>query len=136
VDVPRAELARLCREICVQCEKEAPRVKSYEEDFMRALAKVQEQHGLGSVNEETLWEIVSQEEKRVADAVVIAELLLPKLSHLLRGRAATSTPAFVPPPAATPLPPAENVPMARNAPLGVADLIQGMLDQDRKAPRP
>lgn len=103
---------------------------------MRALATVQEQHGLGSVNEEILWEIVSQEEKRVSDAVVIAELLLPKLSSVLRGRAAASPPSFAPPPAAAPLPAAENVPMARTSPLGVADLIQGMLDQDRKAPRP
>lgn len=138
MDQPRAELARLCRQILVQSETATPRTSLSEEDFTRALAQVQEQFGGETINEDTLWEVVSQEEKRVSDAAALAEILLPKLSAVMRTRSSSAAPIVSP--AAMPVPqsaPKTEAPaMARNGPLGVADLIQGMLDQDRSDSRP
>lgn len=128
--MPRAELARLCRNICVQRERSEQASRSYEAEFHQALSEIQALFGLDSVSEEDLWEVVRAEEKRVADAAVIAELLLPRLVTALRPKVPPQAPSLAAPQPAAPEPRAANA-----APLGVADLLEGMLDQQRSEAR-
>jgi hypothetical protein len=123
--------------------------------FARALSDVQSRFGAASVNEADLEKIIATEANRVADAAVTAELLLPKLVAALRAQlptmisvpaptlsaavsttaATTPMPQFTSPSPAekgTPPPPRKS---PRAAPLNVADLIDGMLDQDRNENR-
>ncbi|HEY9154851.1 MAG TPA: hypothetical protein VIM69_06970 [Opitutaceae bacterium] len=122
--------------------------------FARALSDVQTRFGATSVSESDLEKIIATEANRVADAAVTAELLLPKLVAALRTQMPTmiSVPAPAAPlPTSTPVsqpalqftspspaekgtpPPPRKSPRA--APLNVADLIDGMLDQDRNENR-
>lgn len=130
LDAPRAELARLCRKICIARERDGQLDRSLESEFQHALAEIHAHFGSESVSEEDLWEIVRVEEKRVADASVIAELLLPRLLTALRSQlpAPAPSPSLAPPPSASTPEPRTLSPAA---PLGIADLLEGMLDQQR-----
>jgi len=153
-DSPWAELVRLCRQICIDSERDPEKRSNSGLLFSRALSDVQSRFGATSVGEADLEKIIATEANRVADAAVTAELLLPKLVAALRTQmptvisvpaatmpapspAATSgtTPQFPPPSPAekgTP-PPSRKSPRA--APMNVADLIDGMLDQDKNENR-
>ncbi len=128
LDAPRAELARLCRRIWVERQRSGQQVSSPEVEFQQALGEIHAQFGPDVLTEEDLWEIVRVEEKRVADAFVLAELLLPRLLTALRTKhPGPATTSLAPPPSSSPEPRAS--PPA--APLGIADLLEGMLDQQR-----
>ena len=133
VDAPRAELARLCRAICIERERNGEAARSFDEDFQRALFDVQSRFGATSVSEDDLAETVAQETDRVADAAVLTELLLPKLLSAIRSKIPAASPAPSPAvPASAPL--SEKVDTSSSAPsspLGIADLLEGMLDQQR-----
>ena len=153
-DSPWAELVRLCRQICIDSEREPDKRSHSGLLFLRALSEVQSRFGANSVGEADLEKIIATEANRVADAAVTAELLLPKLVAALRAQmptvisvpavAATApsptsssnlAPQFTSPSPAekgTP-PPSRKSPRA--APMNVADLIDGMLDQDRNENR-
>ncbi len=122
--------------------------------FLRALGEVQSRYGTTSISQEDLEKIIATEANRVADATVTAELLLPKLVAALRTQiptvisvpaAAQSVAPFTPTPASTTQfsaasPVEKGTPPAprkspRTSPMNVADLIDGMLDQERNEPR-
>lgn len=136
LDAPRAELSRLCRSILVRYAQTGA-TAGVESDFLDALAEVRARFGDDAPPEADLWEVVVEEEKRVADAAVVAELLFPKLAELLRQR--PSLPAPAPPREDVPRPrPAAETPRTepattppRGQPPGIADLLEGMLDQER-----
>ncbi len=132
LDVPRAELARSCRKICV--ERERFPEKNFEEEFLRALGEIQAQHGVASVTEEDLWDVAARESERVANAVVLSELLLPKISALLRQRndSAAHAPSAIPSVSNPGFPVETRSTPKSTSPLGIADLIDGMLSQDRR----
>ena len=129
LDAPRAELARLCRKIWVDREKSGQQVLSPEADFQQALIEIHTRFGADTLTEEDLWEIVRVEEKRVTDAFVLAELLLPRLLTVLRAKLpGLAAPSLAPLPATASPEPRASPPAA---PLGIADLLEGMLDQQR-----
>lgn len=106
---------------------------SSEAEFYEALATVRSRFGSESVTEEELWEIVRVEEKRVIDAAVLAELLLPRLMTALRAKSpTTASPTSFDPPTTAPVEPRVAIPAA---PPGIADLLEGMLDQQRTEAR-
>ena len=140
LDAPRAELARLCRSLCLSYEKDPQGVVLTESDFTRLLDDVRGKFGLDVLSEDDLWEIVREEEGRVVQASLVAEFLLPQIAALLQARAdrpSPASPAALPSPstAAVPPRPAAARAAARPAPLGIADLLEGMLDQERSEAR-
>lgn len=131
LDAPRAELARLCRQIWIDHER-TPHV-SLENDFTSALSEVQAHHPDASLGEDDLWDVVRAEYDHVAQASAVAELLWPRLTALLRERPAAAGRAL--PTAPTAAAPAVSAPPPRPAVSGVADLIEGMLDLERREAR-
>ena len=115
--------------------------------FLRALSDVQARFGPTSITEDDLEKIVATEANRVADAAVTAELLLPKIVEALRAQPPTvvtvpsSAPVYASAPHVSPAsapdkgtpPPPRKSP--RTAPLSVADLLDGMLDQEKNEAR-
>jgi len=76
-------------------------------------------------SEDALQEIFLNEQKRVIDALMLAEVLGPLLTEHLAF--ATSDPVRAHAPVARSSP----RPAATDRPLGIADLIEGMLRQER-----
>jgi hypothetical protein len=76
-------------------------------------------------SEDALQEIFLNEQKRVIDALMLAEVLGPLLTEHLA--------ATIPDPARAHVPAARSVqrPATADRPLAVADLIEGMLVQER-----
>jgi hypothetical protein len=105
-----------------------------EEEFLVALRTVRATYGSASINETDLKEIVAIEESRVADASVIADLLAARINTLqpqpaIQLSAVSSIPEDVRPSLPTPPP----FPSSRSAsPLSIADLIDGMLTQEKR----
>jgi hypothetical protein len=134
---PRIELGRLCREICLAAEQAPGSAESLEEKIEGAAAQVRARYGEASLSADDLLEIFQREQNRVADALVLAELLAPRLAAQLQKNGALavspSSRASSEPPPRSPTPPAANRPPA--VPAGIADLIDGMLDQERREPR-
>jgi len=133
-----ADLARLARRICVLREQgeaaAAARLESSE--FATAVRDIRLAEGPDSLPEGELQAIFAVEEKRVADAAVLAELLAPRLVT-----AFASFSAMAPRPrenvAATR---SEAVPFSRAAEpaagsLAIPDLLDAMLAADSAARR-
>ena len=140
VDAPRAELARLCRQICLLRENAAPAPESsLDHDLAEALATVRSLHGADSVHEEDLLDLFRAEQLRVTDAALLAELLAPKLAAYFRAHGLSANPfpeSVARAAAAAPRPPlsasaSPPLPAAPAGPPGIADLLDGMLEQDR-----
>ena len=146
LDAPRAELARRCREICLASQlSESGPATSLERDLSQALAGVRGMFGSESVHEEDLLELFRTEQARVADASILAELLAPRLAAWFENHHASAVPAAsaqprqekstdVSPPERRPLSASSTLP-APAGPPGIADLLDGMLEQDRQAER-
>jgi hypothetical protein len=118
---PRDEnIARLCRRICL-C-----RTRGQVAEASR-LEIVLREHVSDGFNQDALQEIFLNEQKRVIDALMLAEVLGPLLTEHLA--------AAFPEPARAPAPAARNSqrPVTTDRPLGIADLIEGMLLQERAA---
>lgn len=129
LDLPRAELSRRCRQIWIDHERNPH--GSLENDFVSALGEIQTRHGDAAPSEDDLWEIVRTEYDRVAQASSVAELLLPRISSLLQERAPSPI-NHASPHTEAPVTPSG----ASRAPISnIADLIEGMLDQQRDETR-
>jgi hypothetical protein len=117
---PRDEdIARLCRQICL-C-----RTRGQVAEASR-LEIVLRDHVSAGFSEDALQEIFLNEQKRVIDALMLAEVLGPLLTEHL---AATG-----PDPTARAHAPAarrSQRPATTDRPLAIADLIEGMLLQER-----
>jgi hypothetical protein len=144
IDAPRVELARLCRQICLGLEAEpSTAAQSLDHDLSEALATVRAVHGPDSIHENDLLDLFRAEQLRVTDAALLAELLVPKLAAFLRSTGlsaspfaepaprASSTPRPAPAPSRPPLSASSPLPAAPAGPPGIADLLDGMLEQDR-----
>jgi hypothetical protein len=105
-----------------------------EDEFLMALTTVRATYGPATINENDLKDIVATEESRVADASVLAELISSRLAvqqsqplatpNLSSDTKSDSTPALP-----TPIPfPTNN----STSPLSIADLIDGMLSQEKR----
>ncbi len=132
---PRAELARLCRQICLAREQKSLSPVTAEDEFLAALTTVRATYGPASVDENDLREVVAIEESRVADAAVLAELIasristaspIPPASSGTRPTISAGATAI-----ASSLPPTGTPPVAPPS-LNIADLIDGMLMQEKR----
>jgi hypothetical protein len=111
-------IARLCRQICL-C-----RTRGQVAEASRLEVVLRNQVSTG-FSEAALQEIFLAEQKRVIDALMLAEVLGPLLTEQLAAAAADTTRA--PAPAVrSPRPPGTS-----DQPLAIADLIEGMLMQER-----
>jgi len=106
-----------------------------EDEFLVVLSTVRATYGPASINETDLKEIVATEESRVADAAVIAELIASRMTALQTSTTAStpsapsSAQAETNRPASTPAPFASSV---STSPFSIADLIDGMLAQEKR----
>jgi hypothetical protein len=105
-----------------------------EEEFLLALTTVRATYGTASINETDLKDVLAIEESRVADAVVIAELIAARINAQQPETASPPSPLSqaqidTRPPLPTPIPFPTS---ASTPPLSVADLIEGMLTQERR----
>jgi hypothetical protein len=105
-----------------------------EEEFLIALTTVRATYGTASINETDLKDVLAIEESRVADAVVIAELIAARINTQQMEMAVSTSPlseaqeeSYAPLP--TPVPFSTK---ASTPPLSVADLIEGMLVQEKR----
>ncbi|HKB90278.1 MAG TPA: hypothetical protein VKC60_07145 [Opitutaceae bacterium] len=135
---PWAELTQLYRRICVMRVNgrsiEANRLQSTE--LSTAIASAQQQHGAEVISDKKLQEIFQHERERVANASVLVELLLPELTKRLKLGSPASAETQNEPAQRFPV---EDAPAAERspptAPPAIADLIDGMLSQERAESR-
>jgi hypothetical protein len=129
-----SDVARLCRRMCVLRERglnqeaEALRTGSLPE----LLSAARTSADTDATMADHLEKILSQESERVANAAVLAELLVPLLSEQLK-----TSPALqrAMPAANVPAPPPPAKPPARRA-ASIADFIDEMIAQENPPERP
>ena len=131
-----SDVARVCRRVCVLRERgqneEAERLRAGE--LMTLLAAVRAPDESDAATTERLNALFATEAERVANATVLAEILVPMISEQLRplaapGRTAAETPALaaVAPVVTKPVQP---------RPASIADFIDDMIAQERPLDRP
>jgi hypothetical protein len=113
-------IARLCRQICL-C-----RTRGQVAEASRLEIVLRDQVSAG-FSESALQELFLAEQKRVIDALMLAEVLGPLLTEQLATAASDITRAHAPAPAAR----SSRPPATSDRPLAIADLIEGMLMQER-----
>jgi len=111
-------IARLCRQICL-C-----RARGQTAEASRLEAALRDQT---ATDEPTLQQIFSVEQRRVIDALILAELLGPMLVERLTLAAGSERIAL------TPVAGSPARPAARGTTPDIADLIEGMIEQERSA---
>lgn len=124
----RFELARLCRKICLSRELNPATTATIDDEMEAALATVRASFGPESVSSDDLLDLFQTETKRVADAAALAEIIIPRLQNAL-ARAPISNPEVT---TKTPRPRIEEKPKMPAGGLNIADMIDGMLDQERR----
>ncbi len=126
-----ASIARLVRQICLLREQgDAGRAAQLQEnDLTAAVRNLRATHGAEILPEPGLQALFAAERQRVAEAVLLAELLIPQLlgSRPVPRPAAAIT-------AVTPRPAAPRPPDA--GPPAITDLLDAMLAAERAGRRP
>lgn len=132
ISAAKVELARTCRQICVRRELSTSAAAKIDEELEAALAEVRATFGADSVTYDDLVDIFQVESQRVADAVVLAEMIVPRLQSVLnRGTApAVAEKSGAKTARRTDEKPKPAPAAARG--LSIADMIDGMLDQERR----
>jgi hypothetical protein len=130
---PWAEVATIYRRICVLRLRGQTVDSAHLESIAltAALAAAELAHATPAEFEQRMRALFQAEEDRVHSAAILAELLAPLLAERLGSAVAPARPASVP----APRPPAMNPAPTASEPAAIADLIEGMLDQQRTAPR-
>jgi hypothetical protein len=118
IETADENIARLCRQICL-C-----RTRGRMAEASRLEVALRDQISSG-FSEDDLQEIFLVEQKRVIDALMLAEFLGPLLTEHLA--AATSAMIRAPAPAVR----SSRRPATTERPAAIADLIEGMLMQER-----
>ena len=126
-----AGITRLMRRICLLREQgdAGQAAHLHEHDLAAAVRELRADHGAEAVSEDELRALFAAEEQRVAEAVVLAELLIPQLVGDRPPVPAKSIPA----PAAPPRPLA---PAAAAGSPAIPDLLDAMLAAERTGRRP
>lgn len=130
---PWTEVATIYRRICILRLRGQTVDSAHLESIAltAALAAAEVAHASPAEFEQRMRALFQAEEERVHSAAVLAELLVPLIAERLGPAVAPARRAPVPaarPPAMSPAPTASE-------PAAIADLIEGMLDQQRTAPR-
>lgn len=121
-----AGIARVIRRVCLLREQgdAAGAARLQESEVADAIREIRLRQGPGALSESELQTIFATEEHRVADAVILSELLASRLVEVLP--AASGRPRSAPQPmpvAARPAPPA--------GPPAISDLLDAMLAAER-----
>jgi len=127
-DPPWIKVGKLYRRIFfLRSEGETDHARELEEtELAEATAQARRHAGSEFEAESILQQLIADEKERVADAVAFAEILVPMLADRLGGLAARpAAPAVVAPRRPKVSPPVE--------PRGIADFIDDMLTQERRA---
>lgn len=141
---PFAVINRCIRQICLLREQgniaEAERVENNE--FANTLRDLRLAHGPEILPQSELNALFEAEHKRVADAVMLSELLIPQLVKSfsaspfpVQTRAATATASATPREASVPVPIPKAASAAGVSPM-IADLLDAMLASERGGRRP
>lgn len=129
-------VSRLVRQICLLREQgdtvEAGRLEA--NDLAALVDEIRREQGGATLRDEELQEIFSVETQRIADATLVADLLIPRLletwnsfsAALPRPRPAATTPEPAPIRAATTVP---------AGPPAISDLLDAMLAAERMSTR-
>lgn len=125
-----AGLTRLMRRICLLREQgDAVRASALQtNELAEAVRELRAAHGAEALSDDELRRLFAVEEQRVAEAVVLAELLIPQL---VGGR----PPAPAKPVAAPPAPARPRAPASPGSP-AIPDLLDAMLAAERPGRRP
>lgn len=131
-----SEVARACRRVCVLRERglkdEAEQVRA--EQVMPMVALLRTATDTDAAITERLNGVFAAEAERVANAAVLAELLVPELTGQLRSLVApVSAPVSPAPPPAAPVAAAKPTPPRRGS---IADFIDDMIAQEDPPDRP
>jgi hypothetical protein len=134
---PRAAIARVIRRICLLRERgdEAGAQRLHNLELGNAVRDFRLAYGPAALTESELRALHAREEQRIADAVVLAEILIPQLT-MRRAPSGTciapTTPdSNAPPPAPPPPPPPVSPrPPASGSP-GIPDLLDAMFAAER-----
>ena len=135
-----AGITRIIRRICLLREQNniLAAEQLEQNEFAAALRELVLLHGPELLSERELLDIYRAEEKRVADAAVLAELLAPPLIRALSTASVSLSPAR--PNAAATNGRDTSIPFSRTAVEGaspmIADLLDAMLASERPANRP
>jgi hypothetical protein len=126
-----AGIVRYVRKICLLREQQSVEeaAKLEKTDFANAVRDFRLAHGADNLPEARLRQLFEAEEQRVAEAVILSELIIPQLvksfpvfsGPTLPNSAPASSPERTPVPVR---PPSDGVPQ-------IADLLDGMLASDR-----
>ncbi len=126
-----AGITRLMRRICLLREQgdavQATRLQ--EHDLAAAVRELRAAHGAEALPDAELLRLFAVEEQRVAEAVVLAELLIPQLVGDRPPVPVKSAPA-------APVPVRSRAPAAAPGSPGIPDLLDAMLAAERSGRRP
>ncbi len=125
---PLAGISRCIRRICLLREQDnaAEAVRLEQNEFANALRDLRLAHGPEFLPESELRALFAVEENRVADAMVLSELLLPQLAKLFPSTAPFPLQAR---PLSTPPQGLDSaIPFPRTATPGVSPIIADLLD--------
>jgi len=135
-----AGITRIIRRICVLREQNNLLVAEQIEqnEFVPTLRELLLRHGPELLSERELLEIFRVEEKRVADAAVLAELITPQLARALASASSALSPVRAGAGATNVRD--TSIPFSRTAAAGtspmIADLLDAMLAAERPVNRP
>lgn len=130
-----AGIARIVRQVCLLREQgDAARAARLQENELAAAVRdLRLAHGPEALAESALRDLYAAEERRVADAVILSELLIPRLVESRSAgppaRTAGPTRTYSPPPAARSPAPAAGPP-------AIPDLLDAMLAAERSGRPP
>lgn len=119
-------LARLIRQVCLlrECGETDRAAQLHDNEFATAVRDYRLAHGPEALPESELREMFAVEERRVAEAVILSELLAPRLVGVIPAASAGPRPAaHVLPAAARSSPP--------SGPPAISDLLDAMLAAER-----
>jgi hypothetical protein len=131
-----SDVARVCRRVCLLRERgqneEAERIRAGE--LMPLVAAVRSPGDSEAATTDRLNALFAIEAERVANAAVLAEILLPMIAEQVRSPASTApTPPEIPIPVVlTPAPARPKQPR----PASIADFIDDMIAQENPPDRP
>lgn len=124
---PRAGIVRLIRQACVLREQgDEPAAQRSEAEVARAVAACRTEQGAAALPEDEVQAWFAAEQRRVAEAAILSELLAPRLLAVL---------PRVPGPRES-RPARSGVPPVPSGPPAISDLLDAMLAAERTGRRP
>jgi hypothetical protein len=119
-------LSRLIRQVCLlrECGETARAAQLHDNELATAVRDHRLAHGPDALPESELREMFAREERRVAEAVILSELLAPRLVRVMPAAAAGPQPTV-------PVSPGAVRPSRPAGPPAISDLLDAMLAAER-----